>query len=77
MRISKKRLAVAAALFAAISLSFAGGGKETKAEPGVTTLKWARWDINSTTYYKPLIEAYEAAHPNVKIEMLDLSYNFV
>ena len=41
----------------------------------MTTLKWALWDIHSTTYYKPLIEAYEAAHPNVKIEMLDLGSN--
>lgn len=36
------------------------------------TLKWSVWDINSTTYYQPLIDAYEAAHENVKIEMVDL-----
>ena len=36
------------------------------------TLKWALWDISSTVYYEPLIEAYEADHPNVKIEMVDL-----
>ena len=36
------------------------------------TLKWALWDISSTVYYEPLIEAYEAAHPGVKIEMVDL-----
>ncbi len=36
------------------------------------TLKWAVWDINATTYYQPLIDAYEAAHENVKIEMVDL-----
>lgn len=36
------------------------------------TLKWAVWDISSTTYYQPLIDAYEAANENVKIEMVDL-----
>ena len=36
------------------------------------TLKWAVWDINLTTYYQPLIDAYTADHPNVKIEMIDL-----
>lgn len=36
------------------------------------TLKWAVWDIASTTYYQPLIDAYEAAHKNVTIEMVDL-----
>ncbi len=75
MRKLSKGLAIAAMLTIALSMTFAGGGKETKSEPGVTTLKWALWDINSTTYYKPLIEAYEAAHPNVKIEMLDLGSN--
>lgn len=37
-----------------------------------TTLKWAVWDISSTTYYEPLITAYEEKNPNVKIEMIDL-----
>ena len=36
------------------------------------TLHWAVWDINLTTYYQPLIDAYTALHPNVKIEMVDL-----
>lgn len=35
-------------------------------------LTWAVWDINLTTYYQPLIDAYEAAHPNVTIEMVDV-----
>lgn len=39
---------------------------------GVTTLRWAVWDISSTTYYEPLINAYEEKNPNVKIEMVDL-----
>jgi multiple sugar transport system substrate-binding protein len=36
------------------------------------TLKWSVWDINSTTYYQPIIDAYEAKNENVKIEMVDL-----
>lgn len=44
----------------------ASGSSET------TTLKWAVWDIAATTYYEPLITAYEDKNPNVKIEMVDL-----
>jgi len=36
------------------------------------TLTWALWDLDATTYYQPLIDAYEAANPNVTIETLDL-----
>ncbi|BCJ95166.1 sugar ABC transporter substrate-binding protein [Anaerocolumna cellulosilytica] len=46
------------------------GGDNSTNEP--ITLKWSVWDINSTTYYQPLIDTYEAAHENVKIEMVDL-----
>ena len=44
----------------------------TTAAGGETTLKWSVWDINLTTYYQPLIDAFEASHPGVKIEMVDL-----
>ena len=37
-----------------------------------TTLKWSVWDISLTTYYEPLIEAFEASHPGVTVEMVDL-----
>ncbi|KAB1434459.1 ABC transporter substrate-binding protein [Candidatus Galacturonibacter soehngenii] len=36
------------------------------------TLTWALWDLEQTTYYQPLIDAYETANPNVKIKTLDL-----
>ena len=36
------------------------------------TLNWALWDWAATAYYQPLIDAYEASHPNVKIEYTDL-----
>ncbi len=38
----------------------------------VTTLNWALWDISSTVYYQPLIDAFEAEHPDIKINMVDL-----
>ena len=36
------------------------------------TLNWALWDWNSAPYYQQLITAYEAEHPNVKINYTDL-----
>jgi len=46
--------------------------KATEAAGGQTTLKWSVWDIGLTTYYQPLIDAFEKEHPDVKIEMVDL-----
>ncbi|WP_313077002.1 ABC transporter substrate-binding protein [Lacrimispora sp.] len=43
-----------------------------KSAEGKTTLKWSVWDISKTTYYQPLIDAFEKSHPDVKIEMVDL-----
>jgi len=40
------------------------------AEP--VTLKWAIWDESTTQYWGDLKAAYEAANPNVSIEMVDL-----
>lgn len=44
----------------------------TAASQEEVTLTWALWDIDKTTYYKPLIEGYKAKNPNVTIEMKDL-----
>ncbi|MDR1596537.1 MAG: sugar ABC transporter substrate-binding protein [Treponema sp.] len=57
----------------AVSLS-AGGGKQAgeSGGSGVTTVKWAMWDYDLTVYYKPLIDAYQAKNPQVKIEPVDL-----
>ncbi len=68
---------VAATLLATATLSgiFANGAKESTSSASSskqTTLNWAVWDINSTAYYKPIIDAYEAKNPNVKINMVDL-----
>jgi multiple sugar transport system substrate-binding protein len=44
-------------------------GQATAAQ---VTLNWALWDWDKTAYYKPLIDAYEASHPDVTIEYTDL-----
>ncbi len=67
----KKVLTVLLAVSLVLTSAFAGGSSET-ASDGKTTLTWALWDITSTAYYQPLIDAYEAKNPDVKIEMLDL-----
>lgn len=43
---------------------------EEAAEP--VTLKWAIWDKDSTPYWVALQEEYEATHPGVTVEMVDL-----
>ncbi len=58
------------AMFAAASVAIAGIGG-AKAQDQIT-LNWALWDWAATAYYQPLIDAYEASHPNVKIEYTDL-----
>lgn len=50
----------------------AEGTEEAAPADGQTVLKWAMWDKDLTVYYQPLIDAYEAAHPEVKIELVDL-----
>lgn len=44
----------------------------SKAESEPVKLTWALWDIDLSPYYKPLIDAYTAEHPNVTVEMKDL-----
>ncbi|MDE5865814.1 MAG: extracellular solute-binding protein, partial [Lachnospiraceae bacterium] len=53
----------------------------TQTEPAADTgsdageavnLKWAIWDKDSTPYWNALKDAYEAANPNVTLEMVDL-----
>lgn len=43
---------------------------DTAEEP--VTLTWAIWDQETTAYWGAIKEAYEAANPNVTIEMVDL-----
>ena len=72
MRNLKKAICTVLVLSIILFSATASGSKDTKADSGTTTVKWALWDLAATTYYTPLIEAYQAAHPKVKIETLDL-----
>lgn len=54
-----------------------GAAEEAPAEDAAAsgeavTLKWAIWDKDITPYWNALKDAYEAANPNVTIEMTDL-----
>ena len=68
-----KRILVAllVALMAVTSV-FANGGSESTSADGTTTLTWAVWDYATTPYYDALINAYEAANPDVNVEVIDL-----
>ncbi|AJY48001.1 ABC transporter substrate-binding protein [Martelella endophytica] len=39
------------------------------------TINWALWDWDKTPYYQPLIEAFEAKYPDIKVEHTDLGSN--
>lgn len=38
-----------------------------------TTLKIASWDATTSAYTYPLIEAFEAANPDIKVELIDIA----
>ena len=59
--------AMTSALMAAAGLIMVGGQAMAQ-----TTLNWGLWDWDRTAYYQPLIKAYEAKHPDVKINYTDL-----
>lgn len=54
-----------------ISESKVANATDTSSGDAVT-LKWAIWDEDTTAYWEDMKEAYEAANPNVTIEMVDL-----
>ena len=67
----KKALALLLVALISLSAVFAGGSSES-ADDGKTTLTWAIWDYATTPYYDALIDAYEASHPDVNVEVIDL-----
>ncbi|MDR0760872.1 MAG: sugar ABC transporter substrate-binding protein [Treponema sp.] len=73
---SIKRLFVFVLVFGLAASIFAAGGKQESSGggggSGPTIIKWAIWDYDLTVYYKPLIDAYQAKNPQVKIETVDL-----
>ncbi|CAN7710048.1 ABC transporter substrate-binding protein [Neorhizobium sp. LjRoot104] len=60
--------------FAMAGLALAGSiaGSAYAQSGNAVTLKWALWDWDKVAYYKPLMAAYQAKHPNVKFESVDL-----
>lgn len=55
----------------------AGGQQSSETTGGQTsaeevTLKWAIWDQETTQYWGDIKNAYEASHPGVTVEMVDL-----
>ena len=51
----------------------AAGATAAFGQPGdAVTLKWALWDLDKIVYFKPVVDAYQAKHPNVKFEAVDL-----
>lgn len=50
----------------------AGSEEQGDAAAEEVTLKWAIWDQETTQYWGDLKNAYEASHPGVTIEMVDL-----
>lgn len=69
-------IGVSATMFAGCSGGSAASSSASSAAASKSgesvKLTWALWDKDKTTYYKPLIDAYTAKHPNVTIEMKDL-----
>ncbi len=68
----KKTVCAALALALSAVMVFGNGQTEAPASKGPVTLKWALWDYAQTVYYKPLIDAFQAEHPDIKVEPLDL-----
>ncbi len=61
--------ALLAVLFT-ISGGLMAGGVSAQGEP--VTLTMSAWDVATTPYWQAVIDAYEAANPNVTIELVDL-----
>ncbi|MCQ1851934.1 ABC transporter substrate-binding protein [Neorhizobium galegae] len=57
---------------AGLAMATSVAGSAYAQSGNAVTLKWALWDWDKVAYYKPLIEAYQAKHPNVKFESVDL-----
>ncbi|UIK08758.1 ABC transporter substrate-binding protein [Neorhizobium galegae] len=57
---------------AGLAMATSVAGSAYAQSGNAVTLKWALWDWDKVAYYKPLMEAYQAKHPNVKFESVDL-----
>ncbi len=72
----KKKLISLILALSMVAAMLAGCGDNTTSKSSskkdAVTLKWAIWDESTTQYWGDLKVAYEAANPNVTIEMVDL-----
>lgn len=66
----KKILVLALIAFLSMTFIFASGSSES-AKDGVTTIKLASWDTTSSPYVSAVVEAFEAANPDIKVEIID------
>jgi multiple sugar transport system substrate-binding protein len=74
-----KKLFLVTLLVVCVIILVFGCGKQATGQadaqkPGTVNLRWALWDWDAVTYYKPLLEAYKVKNPNVNIEWIDLGY---
>ena len=67
----KKLIVFSLVALMAISSVFAGGSKEAASDNGVKTLTFAVWDYTQNAYLSKAIAAFEAANPDIKIEVQD------
>ena len=66
----RKTLSILLIALIAMTSVFANGSSETSAD-GTTTLTFAVWDYSQNSYLSAVISAFEAQHPDVKIEVQD------
>jgi multiple sugar transport system substrate-binding protein len=62
----------------AVLASCSGSGQASSAQAvadGTITLKMVIWDKANTTYLDPVVQAYQARNPNVRIEFIDIPAN--
>lgn len=57
----------------AASTQEASKTQEEKSVEEETTIKIAAWDASTSAYTKPLIEAFENTHSNIKVELIDIA----
>ena len=73
----KKLIVFSLVALMAISSVFAGGSKEAASDNGVKTLTFAVWDYTQNAYLSKAIAAFEAANPDIKIEVQDSPRKYI
>ncbi|MDR0563001.1 MAG: sugar ABC transporter substrate-binding protein [Spirochaetaceae bacterium] len=65
---------VLAVLLIGAAFAFFGCSKQKQSAPsgGPVTIQVAVWDVTTIQYYKELVDAFNASHPAIKIEVIDI-----